>query len=71
MPATTNPIPTAATVPSQPVADPLAEAEAIRVLLHEGQARLGRLVSFLKHHRRQSRALQSAVASLRQLPPIT
>jgi hypothetical protein len=56
--------------PAPPAAtDPLAEAEAVRDLLGEAQSRLGRLVSALKQHRRQARAVQAAVASLRHLPP--
>jgi len=51
--------------------DPLAEAEAVRGLLAEAQARIGRLVAALKQHRRQARALEAAVASLRQLPPLS
>jgi hypothetical protein len=54
-----------------PVADPLEEAEAVRALLAEAQSRLGRLVAALKLHRRQSRAVAAAVASLRQLPPLS
>jgi hypothetical protein len=50
--------------------DPLAEAEAVRALLAEAQSRLARLISALKQHRRQTRAVQAAVASLRQLPPL-
>jgi hypothetical protein len=49
--------------------DPLAEAEAVRDLLAEGQSRMGRLVGALKQHRRHARAVHSALASLRQLPP--
>jgi hypothetical protein len=50
--------------------DPLTEAEALRSVLQEAQSRLGRLVLALKQHRRQAKALQAAVASLRQLPPL-
>jgi hypothetical protein len=50
--------------------DPITEAEALRSLLQDAQARLGRLVLALKQHRRQAKALQAAVASLRQLPPL-
>ncbi len=45
----------------------ISEAECLRGLLHEAGARLGRLVAALKHQRRQARAVQAAVASLRQL----
>ena len=47
--------------------DPLTEAEALRGLLHEGQLRLSRLLSALKQQRRQTRALRSAMDSLRNL----
>jgi hypothetical protein len=47
--------------------DPVAEAEELRELLHQAQARVGRLLAALRHQRRQGRALQAAVASLRQL----
>ena len=43
------------------------EAEAVRSLLREADGRLGRLVAALKEQRKQSRAVQAAVASLRQL----
>jgi hypothetical protein len=43
------------------------EAEAVRSLLREAYGRLGRLVAALKEQRKQSRAVQAAVASLRQL----
>jgi hypothetical protein len=47
--------------------DPLAEA--VRDLLAEAHSRVGRLVAALKQHRRHARAVQSALASLKQLPP--
>jgi hypothetical protein len=47
--------------------DPLAEAEALRALLHDAQLRLSRLLSALKQQRRQTRALRSAMDSLRNL----
>ena len=47
--------------------DLISEAEAIRAALQEAHARLGRLLAALKHQRRQARAVQAAVASLRQL----
>jgi hypothetical protein len=50
--------------------DPMTEAEAVRSLLQEAQSRLGRLMVALKHHRRQAKAVQAAVASLRQLPTL-
>jgi hypothetical protein len=45
----------------------LAEAEQLRLLLNDASARLGRLLSALKQHRRQARAVQAAVSSLRQM----
>jgi hypothetical protein len=64
--------------PPRPAAPPVApqqsglvalveEAEAVRSLLREAYGRLGRLVAALKEQRKQSRAVQAAVASLRQL----
>ena len=50
--------------------DPLAEAEAVRALLAEAQSRLSRLITALKLHKKQTRAVQAAVASLKQLPPL-
>ena len=47
--------------------DLITEAEAIRAALQEAHAQLGRLLAALKHQRRQARAVQAAVASLRQL----
>jgi hypothetical protein len=47
--------------------DPLAEAEALRAALAEAAARAGRLVAALKQTRRQKRALDSVVSTLRQL----
>ncbi len=45
----------------------LAEAEALRTLLHEAAGRANRLTLALKHQRRQSKALRAALASLRGL----
>jgi hypothetical protein len=50
--------------------DPLAEAEAVRALLAQAQGRLAHLTAALKQHRRQARAVQAAMRSLRQLPPL-
>jgi hypothetical protein len=47
--------------------DPLADAEALRARLQEASACVGRLIGALKQQRRQHRAVQSAVASLRRL----
>ena len=51
--------------------DPLAEAEALRAMLGEALTRSSRLVSALKNHRRQRKAIESAWSSLRQLNPGT
>jgi hypothetical protein len=59
--------------PAQPpergggLADLIAEAEALRALLAEATARNARLLAALKQHRKQARAVEVAVASLRQL----
>ena len=45
----------------------IREGEELRALLHEAHVRAGRLLAGLKHHRRQARAVQQAMASLRQL----
>jgi hypothetical protein len=49
------------------LADVIAEAEALRASLQEASGRTGRLLSALKHQRRQSRAVKAAMDSLRQL----
>jgi hypothetical protein len=48
-------------------ADALAEAEALRLQLQEALARTSRLIAALRQQRRQGRAVQAAVASLRKL----
>jgi hypothetical protein len=54
--------------PSPPgEADALAEAEALRLQLQEALARTSRLIAALRQQRRQGRAVQAAVASLRKL----
>ncbi len=45
----------------------IGDAEGVRGLLQEAGTRLGRLVVALRQERRQGRAVQSAVAALRQL----
>jgi hypothetical protein len=47
--------------------DLLTEAEALRALLAEASARSSRLVAALKQQKKQARAVESAVLSLRQL----
>jgi hypothetical protein len=47
--------------------DPLAEAEALRGLLQQASARLARLLSALRLHRKQNRAVELAVRSLKKL----
>jgi hypothetical protein len=54
--------------PPPGVLDPIAEAETLRGLLHEAASRSARLVTALKQQRRQTRVLQQAVQSIRQLP---
>src|SRR5262249_60114086 len=49
------------------LADAIAETEALRALMHDASARTARLLAALKHQRRESRAVQQAMASLRQL----
>ncbi len=45
----------------------LSEAESLRQSLSDASARAARLVAALKQHRRQSRAVEAAVSTLRQL----
>jgi hypothetical protein len=47
--------------------DLIAEAESVRDMLQQATSRTARLVSSLKQQRRQTRAMQQAMASLRQL----
>jgi hypothetical protein len=49
--------------------DPISEAEELRVQLQAALSRTNRLVASLKQHRRQSRAVKTALASLRRLQP--
>lgn len=53
--------------PSQEGPDAIAEAEALRTLLQDATVRTSRLIGALRHQKRQSRAVQSAMASLRRL----
>jgi hypothetical protein len=50
-------------------ADPITEAEELRVQLQAALTRTGRLIAALKQQRRQSRVVESALASLRRLQP--
>ena len=45
----------------------ISEAESLRSLLHDAGLRSARLVAVLKQQRRQSRALRTAIDSLRDL----
>ena len=45
----------------------IAEAEGLRRALQEAAARAGRLLAALKQQRRQTKAVEAAVATLRQL----
>jgi hypothetical protein len=47
--------------------DLINEGEELRTLLNDATIRLGRLLAALKQHRRQARAVQAAVASLKQM----
>jgi len=49
------------------IAELIAEAEELRTLLQDASTRLARLLAGLKQQRRQSRAVEAAVQSLRQL----
>lgn len=49
--------------------DPVTEAEELRAHLQAALARTGRLIAALKHQKRQSRVVESALASLRRLQP--
>jgi hypothetical protein len=49
------------------LAEVIAETEALRTSLQEASGRTARLLSALKHQRRQSRAVKAAMDSLRQL----
>ena len=45
----------------------IADAEALRALLHDAGMRTSRLLAVLKQQRRQSRVLKTAIDSLRDL----
>ena len=47
--------------------DPLAEAEAIRLLVVEVGSRLAKLISMLRSTRREKKVLQNVWAGLKQL----
>ena len=49
--------------------DPIGEAEELRVQLQAALTRTVRLIAALKQQRRQSRVVESALASLRRLQP--
>ena len=53
--------------PTESPADLIGEAEALRAVLQDAAGRVARLLAALKHQRRQSRAVQQAMDSLRQL----
>ena len=54
--------------PSEPETfDPLAEAEAIRLLVVEVGSRLARLISMLRSTRKEKKVLQNVWAGLKQL----
>ena len=49
------------------IVDLIAEAEELRTVVIDASSRLSRLLTGLKQHRRQSRAVQAAMQSLKQL----
>ncbi len=49
------------------LAEVIAEAESLRSLLQDGLGRTGRLLVALKQQRRQTKVVQQAMQSLRQL----
>jgi len=69
--ATGGPSPTDGQPPDQPtrvgLSDVIAETEALRNLLHDAFARTSRLLGALKQHKRQAKAVQEAMQSLRAL----
>jgi hypothetical protein len=54
------------TPPGDPL-DPISEAEELRVALQSALARTNRLLAALKQQKRQSRVVETALASLRRL----
>ena len=51
------------------ITDLITEAEELRTVLADASGRLTRLLSGLKQHRRDSRAMQAAMQSLKQIKP--
>ena len=49
------------------IEDVIAEAECLRGVVQDANARAARLLAALKHQRRQSRAVRAAMLSLQQL----
>jgi hypothetical protein len=47
--------------------DPVAEAERLRDQLHDALAGMSRLLTALKLHRRQAKAVAEVMASLKQI----
>ena len=60
----------ATATPSTGLGALIAEAHALRDYLHDGYARAAKLFVALKRHRKQSKLVQSTLASLRQLQQI-
>ena len=52
---------------SPSIVDLIAETEELRTVVLDASSRLSRLLTGLKLHRRQSRAVQAAMQSLKQL----
>ncbi len=60
--------PSAADVPApRGLPDTIADTEALRDLLHDAFSRTARLLAALKPQRKQTKAVQQAMASLKQL----
>ncbi len=53
--------------PSGGFADLLSEVEALRAVLHDALGRVNRLFATLKQQRRQAKAVEAAMATIRQL----
>jgi hypothetical protein len=49
------------------MADPISEAEALRLQLQEALGRTSRLIAALKQQRRQGKIVKTAIESLRRL----
>ena len=59
--------PNASADPTTSFGTVLSEAEAVKASLREAHSRVSRLITALKRNRRQSKLMQSTLASLKQL----